>query len=199
MMYGNARFDLAHESNVELLECLRLRYSFQAAINPKAHAILSKICTLGVDVCNQMEVYFDGIDSRFEQLFDLLDQSLPTQHVSLSGETGVPLDRHDKKGNQYEISTIPDREGHVDPGKAPERLLRSDCMFPAPPVMAFHSKNPSRSLASETNNERPEPDVNFLWLMDFGMSSYESWRRREQNKLKKAILTLESFITNHGP
>jgi hypothetical protein len=150
-----------------------------------------------------VEVYFDGIDNRFEQVFDLMDQSPPTQHISLNGETRAASGRHDKKGTHHEIGTVSDRESDIDPGTASERLLRSDSMFPAgkrPPVMTFNSKNPCRSLAGKisTNNQRSEPDVNFLWLMDFGVSSYESWLRREQNKLKKSILRLESFIANHG-
>jgi hypothetical protein len=203
IMYGNASFNLARESNIELPECLRLRYALQAVINPKTHAIISKMCGLAVDVCNQVEVYVDGIDRRFEQVFNLMDQSLPAHPVKSHGEMDTASDRHDGRGINDEIGIVSDYQGGTDTKEAPEKLLQVDQLSPTgvrPPNTGTNLKNSVKGLISNDSVTRngPEPEFNFLWLTDIGVYNYESWLRREQKKLRKAIQTLECFIANHG-
>ena len=60
-MYGNTSFGVARESNIELPDCLRLQYAFQAVIGPETYGVLSEICNLATNECNQVQLCFAGI------------------------------------------------------------------------------------------------------------------------------------------
>ena len=60
IMYGNTSFEVARESNIELPDCLRLQYAFQAVISPETYGVLSEICNLATNECNQVQLCFSG-------------------------------------------------------------------------------------------------------------------------------------------
>lgn len=60
IMYGNTSFEVARESNIELPGCLRLQYAFQAVISPETYGVLSEICNLAMNECNQVQLCFSG-------------------------------------------------------------------------------------------------------------------------------------------
>jgi len=59
--YGNTSFEVARESGVELPDCLRLQYAFQAVISPETYGVLSEICNLATNECNQVQLCLAGI------------------------------------------------------------------------------------------------------------------------------------------
>jgi hypothetical protein len=60
-MYGNTSFEVARESNIELPDCLRLQYAFQAVISPETYGVLSEICNLVTNECSQVQLCFARI------------------------------------------------------------------------------------------------------------------------------------------
>lgn len=61
IMYGNTSFEVARGNNIELPDCLCLQYAFQAVASPEAYGVLSEICNLATNECNQVQLCFAGI------------------------------------------------------------------------------------------------------------------------------------------
>lgn len=120
ILHTNSNFGPAWKGNIELPLFLRLPISFQAVINPAVHATLMEICNLTIHVCKQAQDYFDVIDQRYEEVFDL-ELSKLVERSFESSNSGLP---HSIHAAQTEMETADDDNG--DNGASINKIESTD-------------------------------------------------------------------------